>query len=136
MLDVGCAGFFQHAGERGLLLAHLRGARPVLRADIVLRHLQAVLLGQVFNGLNEGHAAVLHQETDGIAVFAAVEAVIKLLGRADRKGRRLFTVERAQAHEVGAALFQLNITPDDVHHVGAGQEFLNECLGDGHGCEK
>ena len=87
MFDVGDAGFFEHAGQRGLLLAHLRGAGTVLRADVVLGHLQTVLLRQVFDGLNEGHAGMLHQEADGVTVFAATEAVVKLFGRADRKGR-------------------------------------------------
>ena len=87
VFDVGDAGFFEHAGQRGLLLAHLRGAGTVLRADVVLGHLQTVLLRQVFDGLNECHAGMLHQEADGVAVFAATEAVVKLFGRADRKGR-------------------------------------------------
>ena len=120
LLDVGCRSFFQHAGQRGLLLAHLRGPGPVLRRDVVVWHLQAVLLGQVFHRLDKAHAGVFHQETDGVAVFAAAKAVVELLGRADAEGRGFFAVKRAQAHEIGAAFFELHEATDDVHHVGTG----------------
>ena len=48
---------------------------------------------------------VLHQEADGVAVLAAAEAVVELLGRADAEGGRFFAVEGAQPHEIGAAFF-------------------------------
>ena len=38
----------------------------------------------------------------------------------------------AQTHEVGPALFELHITPNNFHHVGACEQFLNKGLGDGH----
>ena len=41
-------------------------------------------------------------------------------------------MERAQAHEVGAAFFQLHVAADDLDHVGAGNQFLDKCMGDGH----
>ena len=75
---------------------------------------------------------MVHQEADCVAVLAATEAVIKLFGRADREGWRLFAMEGAQATKVGAALFQLYIAPDDLHDVGARYQFLNECLRNGH----
>ena len=86
-LDVSQAGFFKHAGQGGLLLACLSCFGPVLGGHIVFGYLQAILLRQVFDGLNKRHAAVVHQKTDGVAVFAAAKAVIKLFGGADAEGR-------------------------------------------------
>ncbi len=76
---------------------------------------------------------MFHQEADGVAVLAAAKAVVELLGGADAEAGRLFAVEGAQPHEVGAALLELHIAADDLHHVGAGEQFLDEGLGDGHG---
>jgi hypothetical protein len=89
-------------------------------------------LGQVFDGLDEGHARVLHQEANRVAVFAATKAMEELLGRADRKGGGFFAVEGAQTHEVGAALFELHIATHHLDHVNASEEFLDEVLWDGH----
>ena len=129
---VSLAGFFQHAGEGVLLLALRLGAGFVLGAAFFLGDDHAILAGEVFDGLDEGHAGVVHQEADGIAVFAAAEAVVELFGGAHRERGRLFPVKRAQAHEVGAALFELHIAAHDLHHIGARDEFLDEALGDGH----
>ena len=126
MLDVSPPGFFQHAGQRGLLFAHLRGFGAVLRRNVVFGHLQAVFLGQVFDGLDEGHAGVLGQEFDRIATRTAAKAVVELLGRADAEGGRFFAMKRAQAHEIGAAFFELHRAPDDIDHVGTRQQLLNE----------
>ena len=87
MLDVGHAGLFKHAGKGCLLFAHLRSFGAVLRRYIVFRNLQAVLLGQVFDGFDKRHTCVVHQKADRVAVFAAAKAVIKLLGRADAERR-------------------------------------------------
>ena len=38
----------------------------------------------------------------------------------------------AQAHEVGTPFFELYIATDDLHHVSAGEQFLNKRLWDGH----
>ena len=131
--NVGDAGFFQHACQRGLLFAHLRGFGPVLGRYIVFRHLQPILLGQVFDGLDKRHASMVHQKTDGVAVFAATKAVIKLLGRADTERRGFFAVKRAQPHKVGSALFQLNMPADNVNDVSACQQLLNKGLRNSHG---
>ena len=42
-------------------------------------------------------------------------------------------MKRAQAHEVGAPLFELHIAPDDVHDINACEQLLEEGCGDGHG---
>ena len=126
MLDVGRAGFFQHAGQSRLLLAHLRCPGPVLRRHVVFGHLQADLLSQVFHRLNKAHAGVFTQKLDRVAADTAAEAVVELFGGADAERWRFFAVEGAQPHEVGAALFKLNVAPDDVNDVGTCQQFLDE----------
>ena len=80
-------GFLQHAGQGVLLLALLLGAGTVLRAAFFFRDHHAVLTGQVLDGLDEGHARVVHQKADGVAVFAAAEAVVELFGGAHRERR-------------------------------------------------
>ena len=81
----------------------------------------------------EVHAGVFHQEADGIAILAAAKAVEELLGGADREGGRLLGMEGAQAHEIGAAFFQCHMAAHHLDHVGTGDEFLDEVLGNGHG---
>ncbi|MDT4887844.1 hypothetical protein FQZ97_1243330 [compost metagenome] len=83
MLHVGVGRLLQHVVERHLFLALKRGALAVLRRGVVFGHLKAGLLRQVFHRLDERHAGVLHQESDGVAIGAAAEAVVELLGRAD-----------------------------------------------------
>jgi hypothetical protein len=41
-------------------------------------------------------------------------------------------MERAQAHEIGATFLQLHVLTHNVDHVDAGQQLLDERLGDGH----
>ncbi len=132
LLAIGLAGLFQHVGQRGLLLPLLGRARPILRAGLILRNLQPVVLGQVAYGLDKAHAGVFHQEVDGVAMLAAAEAVVELLGGADRERRRLLGVERAQSHEIGPPLLELYVAADDLHDVDARKQLLDEGLGKGH----
>lgn len=48
-------------------------------------------------------------------------------------------MERAQAEQVGATLAQRDMAPDDIDDVGAGQDFLDEGIGNltacRHACE-
>ena len=125
-LAVGLAGARQHLRERGAALALLRVARFFLRAARVFGHGQAALLGQLVHGLGKARAGVLHQKVDGVAMLAAAEAVIELFGGADAERGRFLGVKRAQAHEIGAAFFQLHVAAHHLHHVGAGQQLLNE----------
>ena len=83
------------------------------------RHRHAHRLRQVRYRLGKTQAGVLHQETDGGAVRATTEAMIKLLGRADRKRRAFLVMERAQTHKIGAALLQLHKTADHLDNVDA-----------------
>jgi len=97
---------------------------------LVLRHDHADLLGQVFHGLDEGGRRVLHQEADGVAVHAAAEAVVGLAAGADDEARRLLAVEGAQALVVDAGLLQVDMAPHHVDDVDAGQQVMDEALGD------
>ena len=130
---VGLAGFFQHFAQAGVLVARGGCALAVLGAALLLGHRQARALGQLLYGFDKAHAAVLHQKANRIAVFAATKAVKELFGRTDAERRRLFPVKGAQAHEVGAALFELHIAPDDVHDINACEQLLEEGGGDRHG---
>ena len=100
-----------------------RGSRTLffLRGNIVVRHLQTHLLGQVLHGFNKAHASVFHQETDGIAVFSAAETVIELFGGAHTERGRLFTMKGTQPHEIGTALLQRDIAAHHVDDVNAGK---------------
>lgn len=64
---------------------------------------------------------MVHQEADGIAVLAASKTMEKLFCRADCKTGRFFTVEGAEAHEIGAAFFELDIATHDLHDINAGE---------------
>ena len=132
VLAVGLAGPGQHVGQGGTLFALARGALALGRAALVFRHLHAILLREIVHHLHEAGTGVVHEEADGVAVLAAAEAVVELLGRADGEAGRLFRVERAQARKVGPGLLQLHVAADDVHDVGAGEKLLDEVLGDGH----
>ena len=39
----------------------------------------------------------------------------------------------AQAHEIGAAFFELHVAAHDIDDVDTGQKLLDEGLGNGHG---
>ncbi|MNT13465.1 hypothetical protein D3C72_1484370 [compost metagenome] len=104
--------------------------RALGRRNLVIRfwHDHAHVLRQVFDGVDKAHARVLDQEADRGAMRATAEAVIELLGGADGKAGRLFTVERAQAHEIGATFFQLHIAPHDIDDIDAVEQIGNEGL--------
>jgi hypothetical protein len=59
-------------------------------------------------------------------VRVAAEAVIELLGRADREGGRLLVVERAEAREIGPRFLQLDVARDDIDDVDPVEEILLE----------
>jgi hypothetical protein len=111
---------FSERGGFGSLLPALVGA--------LLRHRQADLPCQVFHGLDEAEAGILHEEADGAAVRPAAEAVIELFRGADGKGRRLLAVEGTAGDIVRACLFQGQAALDDVDDVDAREEFLDEVL--------
>src|SRR4051812_39465039 len=106
MLPIGLGRLFQNFRQRSLLLSLTRRAGSLFGGGVVLRNLQPILAGEIVHGLDESHSAVLHEEADRVAMRAAAEAVIELLGGADRERGRLLPVERAKPHEIGARLFE------------------------------
>jgi hypothetical protein len=126
-------GAFQHLAQRGLVRACLQCALLFGRVRRVVGHGHADLLRQVGHGIAEAHAGMLHQEADGVAMRAAAEAVIELLGRVDAEARRFFAVEGAQPHVVGAAALELDVAADDLDDVDARQQVLQEAGWDHRG---
>ena len=104
-------------------------ARACVRAALV-RHLEPQARGELLDRLGEGHVIVLHEEAEHGAVRAAAEAVIELLVRAHPERRRLLVVERAAGLELAARLLQLHARADDLHDVRAGDQLVDEVLGD------
>ena len=85
-----------------------------------LRHGHAYAVGQVLHRFGKRQPLVFHNETDGRAVCAATEAMVKLLARADGKRRGFLLVERTAGHIVRAAFLQRNLFIDDVDHIDFG----------------
>ncbi len=95
-------------------------------ASFALRHAHPGAAGQFLDGVDEAHALVFHDEADGRTVRAAAEAVVELLGRADREGRRFLVVEGAAGGIVGARLLERHVAIHQVDDVHPGQQILNE----------
>ena len=53
--------------------------------SFLFRNLHADLAGQLLYRFDEREAAVFHEKADRTAVRAATEAMVELLGRADRE---------------------------------------------------
>ena len=122
-------GALHHRVKVGFALAARRLLR---RRRPELRHLHARHRGEILHRIDVTEARIRHQEADRVAMRAATEAVIELLGGADRERRRLLVVEGAQPREIGAALLQLDVARDDIDDVDAVQKVLLEAFGD-HG---
>ncbi len=95
-------------------------------APFAFRHLHAGAGGEVLDGIDEAEALVFHDEADRRAVRAAAEAVVELLGRADREGRRFFVVEGAAGGVVGAGFLERHVAVHQVDDVDPGQQILNK----------
>ena len=95
LLAIGLAGFFQQITQCFRLLLLLSLALALGRTDVVLRHLQAALVGKLLHGFDKAHAGMLHQKADGIAILATAKAVKELLAGADGERGRLLAMERA-----------------------------------------
>ena len=96
------------------------------RRVAVMRHYHTDAVGKLLHRFGKRQPLMLHHKADGRAVGAAAEAVVKLLGRADGKRGRLFFVERAAGHVVGAAFFQRHVLVDHINDIGFGQQFVNK----------
>ena len=99
------------------------------------RNFQTRTPGEFFHGLNEAEVVVFHEEADGGAMRAATEAVIELLYGVHVKRRGFFVVEGAAALRFAPAAFQCDARTHHFDNVDAGEELVNEMLGNasGHG---
>ena len=84
---------------------------------------------QLLDGVDKLQAFEIHQETDRGAVGAAAEAMVKLLLRADREGRRFFVVEGAAGLELAARFLERHAPLDDIHYVDPAKQFGDEGFG-------
>ena len=91
-------------------------------------HHHAQILREVFHRLDEAEPRILHQKTDCRAMRAATEAVIKLLGLADRKRRGFFGVKRAAGSIIRARAFQLHMAVNHIDNIDAIEQILDERL--------
>ena len=107
-----------------------------MRADVLVGHLHALHLGQVLDGVHKAQAAEFHQEAQRVAMHPTAEAVIGLTRGADDEAGALFAVEGAQPFVVDARLLQGDVAAHDVGDIGAGEQVLNEGLGDHSGGKK
>ena len=124
------AGLRQHLAQRGLALLRCPGALALLGRAVFLRHGHAQALREVAHRLGEVEPDMLRQKAQRVALRTAAEAVIELLGRDHVEARRLLAVEGAQALEVLAGALELDVRTDDLDDVGAGEQFVDESLGD------
>ena len=92
---------------------------PRLRPRVLLLALQLdpVAVGEQLDRLGEAEPLLLLDELDRVAADPAAEAVVELLLRVDREGRRALLVERAEADPAGALAAQVGVGGDDLDDV-------------------
>ena len=100
------------------------------QAIFLLGHRHAHVLRQIFHRLDKTQSRILHQKTYRSAVRTTTKAVIKLLGRTDRKAGRFFVMKGAEATEIRATFLELHVATHHVDDVNAVQKILNETLRD------
>ena len=125
MFFIELRGLFQRLPQRGWRLGAVGFAG--------FRHRQADVLRQRRHRVGKAHVLIFHQEAERGAVRAAAEAVIELLGRADREGGGFFAVEGAAGLVILPGFFQRHAPVDDVDDVDAGEQGVDEIARD-HGC--
>ncbi len=118
----------RHAGHE--VVESLGIARRRGRAARLTRYLESEPARELFDSLGKGHAVVLHQEAQHGSVRAAAEAVIELLLRAHPEGGGLLVMERAAGLVLAARFLQLHARADHLHDVRAGDQLVDEALGD------
>src|SRR5262245_11460776 len=112
--------------QRRLLL----GLAPLLRrAD---RNLQARLARQPLHRLRKRQPFAAHDEADHVAMGSTAEAMEEVLVVADREGRALLVVERAEAGVLPAALLQPDPAADHLGYRQAIPKFLDEFRRNAH----
>ena len=102
---------------------------PARLPRVLDRHLQPGTFRQLFDRLDETQIGVFHQETDGGAVRAATEAMVKLLDLAYRKRRSFFFVERAASLIFRALSGQRHAPVDDLDDIDPHQQLVDKIPG-------
>jgi hypothetical protein len=87
---------------------------------------QADLAREQPDGVGKPDLLLHLDELDHVAADAAAEAVKEPLLAVDVKGRRLLTVERAQALVAVAGLLQGHVFLDHLHDIRAGAQVVDE----------
>jgi hypothetical protein len=113
----------EKAGQIARLLTPLGFARP-----LDARHGEPHVAREILDRLGERLAGVLHEEAERRAVRPAAEAVIELLGRAHREGRRLLAVEGAAGLVVRARLLERDEPIDHLDDVDPPEQRLDEVV--------
>jgi hypothetical protein len=88
---------------------------------------------QFLDCFHEFHVFVIHQEADRGAVRTATKTMVELLHLTDGERRGIFIVERTAGLVLPAGLFEWHARVDDLDDVGAGQQFIDKCLGNASG---
>ena len=123
--------FLVEAGDpRHQLEQRFIGA-PRAAVDAALaRDFQAEARGELLDRLRKRQVIVIHEEAEHRAVLATAEAVIELLVGAHPEGGGLLVVERAAGLVLATGFLQLHACADHLHDVGAGDQLIDEVLGD------
>jgi hypothetical protein len=85
---------------------------------------------QLFDGIGEFQAVVLHDKADGIAVGTTTETVIELLLLADGKGGAFFVMKRAASLVVLTGFLQPHTGVDQLDYVRAYEQIIDKGLRD------
>ncbi len=99
-------------------------------AALLAGHLHALLAGELFDGVGELEAVILHDKADGVAVGATAETVIELLLLADGKRGAFFVMKRAASLVVLTGFFQPHSRVDQLDYVCACEQIVDKGLGD------
>ena len=84
-----------------------------------LRNGHMQLPRQILDRLRKGKPFHLLNELNDVSPGLAAEAIIQILFRVDRKGRRLFMMEGTQAPVSGTVFFQGGVSRYDLNDVRA-----------------
>ncbi len=106
--------YAMHLDQRGALLVFFAFFGRALSG---LRDCDAAFLRDDPNRFRERALFHFHDEFEDVAADTAAEAVVNLFGGMHSERRRLFRVERAQAREILAALFQAHVFADNADDV-------------------
>src|SRR5262245_41641604 len=92
----------------------------------------SISLSQQRDRFWEGDAFQVLDETDGIALGPATEAVVVSWALANMKRRRLLLVKGTESDKAGAGFSQAHITLNDMDDVDAGLQLLDKLFAKVH----